>query len=38
MKQDKHVAPMTTSRAASERGVDIDASTDVLVDESLLLV
>uniref|UniRef100_A0A164VEU1 Cellulose synthase n=1 Tax=Daucus carota subsp. sativus TaxID=79200 RepID=A0A164VEU1_DAUCS len=36
MKQDKHVAPMTTSRAASERGVDIDASTDVLVDESLL--
>lgn len=38
MKQDKNVAPMTTSRSASERGGDIDAGTDVLVDESLLLV
>lgn len=36
MKQDKNVAPMTTSRSASERGGDIDAGTDVLVDESLL--
>ncbi|KAM0048158.1 putative cellulose synthase (UDP-forming) chromatin regulator PHD family [Helianthus anomalus] len=35
MKQDKNVAPMTTSRAASERGQDIDASTDVL-DDALL--
>lgn len=35
MKQDKNVVPMTTSRAASERGQDIDASTDV-VDDSLL--
>ncbi|KAL8128335.1 cellulose synthase A catalytic subunit 3 [UDP-forming]-like [Apium graveolens] len=36
MKQDKNVAPTTTSRAASERGGDIDASTHVPVDESLL--
>ena len=37
MKQEKIVAPMTTSHAASERGGgDIDASTDVLVDDALL--
>lgn len=36
MKQDKNVVPMTTSRPASERGQDIDANTDVLVDDSLL--
>ncbi|GFY90468.1 cellulose synthase family protein [Actinidia rufa] len=37
MKQEKNVAPMTTSHAASERGGgDIDASTDVLVDDALL--
>lgn len=41
MKQDKNVVPLTTShpRSAppSERGVgDIDASTDILVDDSLL--
>ncbi|XP_071936347.1 cellulose synthase A catalytic subunit 3 [UDP-forming] isoform X2 [Coffea arabica] len=37
MKQEKHVVPMTTSHPPSERGVgDIDASTDVLVDDSLL--
>lgn len=37
MKQDKNVAPMSTGQATSERGVgDIDASTDVLVDDSLL--
>lgn len=37
MKQDKNAAPMSTGQAASERGaVDIDASTDVLVDDSLL--
>lgn len=38
MKQEKNVVPMTTSNAASERGGDIDASTDVLVDDSLLWV
>ncbi|XP_030547448.1 cellulose synthase A catalytic subunit 3 [UDP-forming] isoform X1 [Rhodamnia argentea] len=37
MKQDKNVAPMSTAQATSERGGgDIDASTDVLVDDSLL--
>ncbi|RZB66582.1 Cellulose synthase A catalytic subunit 3 isoform G [Glycine soja] len=37
MKQDKNVAPMSTGQATSERGAgDIDASTDVLVDDSLL--
>ncbi|KAE9459810.1 hypothetical protein C3L33_08282, partial [Rhododendron williamsianum] len=37
MKQEKNVVPMTTSHAASERGgVDIDASTDILADDSLL--
>lgn len=37
MKQEKNVAPMSTGQANSERGVgDIDASTDVLGDESLL--
>lgn len=36
MKQDKNVVPMTTSHTASERGGDIDASTDVIVDDSLL--
>ncbi|KAJ8565619.1 hypothetical protein K7X08_008195 [Anisodus acutangulus] len=37
MKQDKNVVPMTTSHPPSERGVgDIDASTDILVDDSLL--
>lgn len=39
MKQDKNAAPMSTGQATSERGVgDIDASTDVLVDDSLLWV
>lgn len=37
MKQEKNVVPMTTSHPPSERGGgDIDASTDVLVDDSLL--
>ena len=36
MKQDKNSVRLTTSHAASERGQDIDASTDVLVDDSLL--
>jgi cellulose synthase A len=37
MKQDKNVVPMSTGHAPSERGVgDIDAATDVLVDDSLL--
>ncbi|PSS24463.1 Cellulose synthase A catalytic subunit 3 [UDP-forming] like [Actinidia chinensis var. chinensis] len=37
MKQEKNVVPMTTSHAVSERGGgDIDATTDVLVDDSLL--
>lgn len=37
MKQDKNVVPMPTSHPPSERGVgDIDASTDILVDDSLL--
>lgn len=37
MKQEKNVAPMSTAQATSERGGgDIDASTDVLVDDSLL--
>ncbi|PSS12013.1 Cellulose synthase A catalytic subunit 8 [UDP-forming] like [Actinidia chinensis var. chinensis] len=37
IKQEKNVIPMTTSHAASERGGgDIDASTDVLVDDALL--
>ncbi|KAF2293590.1 hypothetical protein GH714_003124 [Hevea brasiliensis] len=37
MKQEKNVVPMSTGQAPSERGIgDIDASTDVLVDESLL--
>ncbi|RQO85408.1 hypothetical protein POPTR_001G266400v4 [Populus trichocarpa] len=37
MKQDKTVVPMSTGHAPSERGAgDIDAATDVLVDDSLL--
>jgi cellulose synthase A len=37
MKQDKNVVPMSTGHAPSERGAgDIDAATDVLVDDSLL--
>ena len=38
MKQEKNVVPLSTGHAASEgRGAgDIDASTDVLVDDSLL--
>ncbi|ESW05813.1 hypothetical protein PHAVU_011G211500 [Phaseolus vulgaris] len=37
MKQEKNVVPMSTGQAASERGAgDIDAATDVLVDDSLL--
>ncbi|OWM78376.1 hypothetical protein CDL15_Pgr016100 [Punica granatum] len=37
MKQEKNVIPMSTGQATSERGGgDIDASTDVLVDDSLL--
>ncbi|KAI4323410.1 hypothetical protein L6164_023018 [Bauhinia variegata] len=37
MKQDKNVVPLSTGQATSERGAgDIDASTDVLVDDSLL--
>jgi len=37
MKQEKNVVPMSTGQAASERGAgDIDATTDVLVDDSLL--
>ncbi|KAL3622511.1 Cellulose synthase A catalytic subunit 3 [UDP-forming] [Castilleja foliolosa] len=36
-KQEKPIVPMTTSHPPSERGVgDIDASTDIFVDESLL--
>lgn len=42
MKQEKNVVPMSTGQANSERGAgdnrDIDASTDVLVDDSLLYV
>ena len=39
MKQEKNVVPMSTGQATSERGAgDIDASTDVLVDDSLLCV
>ncbi|KAE9620913.1 putative cellulose synthase (UDP-forming) chromatin regulator PHD family [Lupinus albus] len=37
VKQEKNVVPMSTVQAASERGGgDIDACTDVLVDDSLL--
>lgn len=37
MKQDKNTIAMSTGQATSERGVgDIDASTDVIVDDSLL--
>ncbi|XWS77414.1 hypothetical protein CRYUN_Cryun01aG0259500 [Craigia yunnanensis] len=37
MKQEKNVDPMSTGQATSEKGAgDIDASTDVLVDDSLL--
>lgn len=37
MKQEKPVVPMTTSHPPSERGGgDIDASTDILVDDALL--
>ncbi|CAN1316825.1 Cellulose synthase A catalytic subunit 3 [UDP-forming] [Linum perenne] len=37
MKQEKNAIPMSSSQAPSERGVgDIDATTDILVDESLL--
>ncbi|KAG9133853.1 hypothetical protein Leryth_017938 [Lithospermum erythrorhizon] len=37
MKQGKNAVPMTNSHPPSERGgADIDASTDVMVDESLL--
>ena len=37
MKQEKNVVPMSTGQATSERGAgDIDASTDVLGDDSLL--
>lgn len=36
MKQDKNVVPMTTSRAASERGQDIDATTEMAHDDQLL--
>lgn len=37
MKQEKNVVPMSTSQANSERGGgDIDAATDVLVDDTLL--
>ncbi|CAM8952457.1 unnamed protein product [Rhodiola kirilowii] len=37
MKQDKNAIPMANSRPASERGGgDIDASTDILLDESIL--
>nr|AEP33545.1 cellulose synthase catalytic subunit [Gossypium tomentosum] len=37
MKQEKNTVPMSTCQATSERGLgDIDASTDVLVDDSLL--
>ncbi|KAH6759747.1 Cellulose synthase family protein [Perilla frutescens var. hirtella] len=37
MKQEKPAVPMTTSHPPSERGAgDIDASTDILVDDSLL--
>lgn len=42
MKQENNVVPMSTGQANSERGAgdnrDIDASTDVLVDDSLLYV
>lgn len=37
MKQEKNTIPMSTGHATSERGGgDIDASTDVIVDDSLL--
>ncbi|GLT39745.1 hypothetical protein SLA2020_139200 [Shorea laevis] len=37
MKQEKNVMPMSTGQVPSERGAgDIDTSTDVLVDDSLL--
>lgn len=37
MKQERNAVPMSTAHAASERGGgDIDACTDVLVDDSLL--
>ena len=37
MKQEKNVVPMSTGQAASGSGAgDIDASTDMLVDDSLL--
>nr|ADZ16123.1 cellulose synthase A3 [Gossypium hirsutum] len=37
MKQEKNTVPMSTCQATSERGLgDIDASTDVLVDDSQL--
>lgn len=39
MKQEKNVVPMSSGQANSERGAgEIDASTDVLVDDSLLWV
>ena len=42
MKQEKNVVPMSTGQANSERGAgdnrDIEASTEVLVDDSLLYV
>ena len=39
MKQEKNVVPLSTGRATSERSAgDNDASTDVLVDDSLLCV
>lgn len=37
MKQEKNVIPMSTGQATSERGGgDIDARSDVIVDDSLL--
>lgn len=38
MKQEKNVVPMSTGNATSEGrgGGDIDASTDILVDDALL--
>lgn len=36
MKQGRNIASVTTSQTASERGCDMDASTDVLIDDSLL--
>jgi len=39
MKAEKNAAPMSTGQAVSERGAgDIDARSDVLADDSLLLV